>query len=203
MLSPFDTYRQFQTMKLIFIDNRRDLIGKLIRIKSSTFDKHRNKKLYEFVSVNYNQGQMIGLFLSNLIYGRRTSFIGDYIEDDSISLWRKWRGKIQASKKYFVDDIKYLSDNYSSLKDILTADKKLYNAPPLLHHVLYGDITMETFIIIESMMPNYKRHLDTPNEHIALSAQLETIWNYKPFIKKIYNSPEKQKTYKSILKEYF
>jgi len=143
--SGYEIYKFYIALKRHFTSDY-DYFKYKGRIKASlgAFEKRDDK--YQFYKLG-NRIEAKELILSNMLENPNI-WVGDLFNEESESIRRQWRRRVDSLSYTFVQDIKLLTDTYDN-------DIKVVNGqhPRLLKLYLSRDVCIETLIILNELTP--------------------------------------------------
>lgn len=155
-MSPFETYKIFNSLKLHFNSNY-DYFKYRGKSRSNiqSFEKCKGKYFYSKIGAAFiKKDDLVSFFVSNFINDNKLSFIGDFIDDDCDEVYTDWQRRNQALYKEFVDDCHIISlycDEFNiTYKDIFfESDGKL---PVIFGLVNNKNISFETIVVLNKFL---------------------------------------------------
>ena len=162
MTGGFGAYKLYIGLNLHFTDDKYDfiaLIGGTPSATPKTFEKRRDRRYFENLVRRYKENQIKEFFISNFINGDR--YGGLYLdEDESDSIYKDWKGRMQSITYNFTSDIRLLLDSVENFDDLFFNNSQY---PLILQKLYHGDIQLETFLILNQMLnffPQFDKELD-------------------------------------------
>jgi len=192
-VTPFETYQTYLSMKSHFTNRKYDFFkyGGKSRATMSSFNKRKDKYWFEKTSRKYSDEEVLNFLLSNFAKtdNPQNLWIGEIINSGERT-YAEWRMRQQSLTYLFKEQSeKLLSEN--DLEEVFKCSK---GHPLILKKYLGGEISLETFVILEkifSFAKDFDKKLQDPVwESVSLKLK-----KYLPFI----NINVFQ--YKKILKE--
>jgi hypothetical protein len=192
-VTPFETYQTYLSMKSHFTNSKYDFFkyGGKSRATISSFNKRKDKYWFEKTSRKYSDEEVLNFLLSNFAKtdNPQNLWIGEIINSGERT-YAEWRMRQQSLTYLFKEQSeKLLSEN--DLEEVFKCSK---GHPLILKKYLGGEISLETFVILEkifSFVKDFDKKLEDPVwESVSLKLK-----KYIPFI----NINTFQ--YKKILKE--
>ncbi len=192
-VTPFETYRSYLSMKSHFTNPKYDFFkyGGKSRATMSSFNKRKDKYWFEKTSRKYSDEEVLNFLLANFVTtdNPQNLWIGEIINSGERN-YADWMRRQQS--------LTYLFKEQSERLLLETGLEKVFNCskghPPILKKYLGGEISLETFVILEkvfSFVKDFDKKLKDPVwETVSLK-----IKKYIPFINiNVFN-------YKKILRE--
>ena len=192
-VTPYETYQTYLSMKSHFTNRKYDFFkyGGKSRATMASFNKRKDKYWFEKTSRKYSDEEVLNFLLANFVStdNPQNLWIGEIINSGERN-YSQWMKRKQSLTYLFKEQSNELLFN-KNLNEVFDCSK---GHPPILKKYLGGEISLETFIILEkvfSFVKNFDKKLTDPVwETVSLK-----IKKYIPFI----NINVFQ--YKKILKE--
>ena len=192
-VTPFETYQSYLSMKSHFTNPKFDFFkyGGKSRATMTSFNKRKDKYWFEKTSRKYSDDEVLNFLLANFVTtdNPQNLWIGEIINSGERN-YADWMRRQQS--------LTYLFKEQSERLLLETGLEKVFNCskghPPVLKKYLGGEISLETFVILEkvfSFVKDFDKKLKDPVwETVSLK-----IKKYIPFINiNVFN-------YKKILRE--
>ena len=189
-MTGFEVYKIYLAIKLHFTKDDYNYFtfnGKS-RASESSFEKRKDRYFFKKLATKFDKDTILQFFVSHFVENSST-WIGDISVYNS-STYNNWKKKIQSMTFMFANDIDYLID-ICSFEDIF--DCKSGNHPILLQAYLGERVTLESMVILNSLVkyiPDFDKKI---NEPVVWPEVRKKVVKYEPFL-----SIDKNK-YKSIL----
>ena len=179
-MTPFETYRTYLSMKSHFTNPKYDFIkyGGKSRATMTSFNKRKDKYWFEKTSRKYSDQEVIDFLLSNFINATNPQnlWIGEIINSGERT-YSEWMKRQQSLTYLFTEQSSELLLE-KNLEEVFDCSK---GHPVVLKKYLGGDISLETFAILEkvfSFQKNFDKNLTDPVwETVSLKLK-----KYLPFI---------------------
>jgi len=192
--SGFSAFALWNAIKLHFTSNSYNFFkynGKT-NISKQSFSTNKNKYSFYKLSRKYSNDELKDYFVSNFIE-RNVNWIGDITNDDGEENYKKWLKRNQSLTYYFEQDIYFLFQSGDSPDSLLKVNKGEY--PKLLSLAMSGDITLETFIILQDILGFFDEWNKKISDDIVWPQFRNKCEKYLPFIH--YD----KKKYRNLLKK--
>ena len=189
-MTGFEVYKIYLAIKLHFTKDDYNYFtfnGKS-RASESSFEKRKDRYFFKKLATKFDRDTILQFFVSHFVENSST-WIGDISVYNS-STYNNWKKKIQSMTFMFENDIDYLID-ICRFEDIF--DCKSGNHPILLQAYLGERVTLESMVILNSLVkyiPDFDKKI---NEPVVWPEVRKKVVKYEPFL-----SIDKNK-YKSIL----
>lgn len=170
MIYPIDVYKTYIAIKLHFEKDKNfdyKVYNGNVKITNRGFERRNDFFYFLKISKKFNSLKEIEeLFISNYIYNDSYNII-DLNSSEALSIYRKWKGKIDSFSKYFEEDMKIILSKEKKFSDMFFIPEKDY--PKIIKYVLQKDIYLETLIIFYYMFPNKFKNFEKKYDDL--------IWN--------------------------
>ena len=179
-VTPFETYRTYLSMKSHFTNPKYDFVkyGGKSRATMTSFNKRKDKYWFEKTSRKYSDQEVIDFLLSNFVNATNPQnlWIGEIINSGERT-YSEWMKRQQSLTYLFTEQSNELLLE-KNLEEVFDCSK---GHPVVLKKYLGGDISLETFAILEkifSFQKNFDKKLTDPVwETVSLKLK-----KYLPFI---------------------
>ena len=180
MMSPFETYQTYLSMKSHFTNRKYDFFkyGGKSRATVGSFNKRKDKYWFEKTSRKYSDKEVIDFLLSNFVSSDNPQnlWIGEIINSGERT-YAEWMRRQQSLSYLFKEQSnELLSEN--KLEDVFNCSK---GHPIILKRFLSGKLCLEAFVIYDKIFQFAqdfdKKLLDPVWETVSLR-----IKKYDPFI---------------------
>ena len=195
-VTPFETYRTYLSMKSHFTNPKFDFFkyGGKSRATMTSFNKRKDKYWFEKTSRKYSDQQVLDFLLANFVNtdNPQNLWIGEIINSGERT-YAEWMRRRQSMTYIFKEESeKLLLEN--ELEIVFDCSK---GHPLLLKRYLGGEISLETFTILEkvfSFAKNFDKKLNDPVwESVSLKIKKYipfiniNVFQYKSILRKIIN----------------
>lgn len=175
-MSPFDAYQIFLALKNHFnSDYDYFLYNGKVTAKYETFNKRPDKYYFHKLS---KKKDVEGFIVANLLQDNSKSrWVGDIITKEGEEVYLKWKGRLESLSYIYKNDINRLDGSLDNILEPIEG-----NYPPLLQHYKFGDICIETIIVLNSLvnfMPRWSKKITDP---LIWPEQKRKIEKYTPFL---------------------
>ena len=179
-VTPFETYQAYLGMKSHFTNPKYDFVkyGGKSRATMTSFNKRKDKYWFEKTSRKYSDQEVIDFLLSNFVNATNPQnlWIGEIINSGERT-YSEWMKRQQSLTYLFTEQSNELLLE-KNLEEVFDCSK---GHPVVLKKYLGGDISLETFAILEkifSFQKNFDKKLTDPVwETVSLKLK-----KYLPFI---------------------
>lgn len=191
-MNGYQTYQTFLALKQYFHgDFEYFKYNGKTNTSETTFMNSKNKWLFVKLAGKYSDPE--SYFLANFVYGEPT-WIQDMMTAEADKNFKRWLKNTQAISKIFEDNIRYM---YAMENPFLVKDGQ---NPPLLTAVYRNEITIETLLILDCLIPflhHWNKDLVDP---IIWPKFYNKCVKYKPWIEKL-NLVKMKDIFKKVVNE--
>ena len=193
-VTPFEVYQKYLSLKQHFNREEYDYFkfrGR-VRANESSFEKRKDRHHFVRLSKIYKDEELTKFLVSNFIktkdvwVGNITSPIG---RDNYIA----WKAKIQSLPYVFENEVGLMFEENEKFNIIFDVEDGQH--PPVLHHVFGEEVSLETFIILDSILHFIPDFNEKIQETVIWPDLYSMCIKYEPFL-----NVKKQK-YVDILKK--
>ena len=180
-VTPFEVYQKYLSLKQHFNKTEYDFFkfkGK-VRASESSFEKRKDKHHFIRLSKIYKEEELTKLLVSNFV---KTSdlWVGNITSPEGRENYIAWKAKIQSLPYVFQNEIDEIFDDTNEFNELFECVDGQH--PPVLRSVFGGDLSIESFIIMDSIL----RFSSTFNEKIEESVMWPNLYSmclkYAPFL---------------------
>lgn len=185
--APFDAYVTYLAFKLHFSSASYDFFKFNGKTKASinSFNNRKDKYLFEKVAAKLGKEKFIERMLIEQI-DNKNFWVKDILSKDNEIRYLKWRGFIEGFRYNFKSELNKIKEycllTDSSINDIFSCKNTIH--PILFKMLLRKDVTIETFMSIDSLVGLSKK-LNSREEYDPIWKDYYILMiNYFPFISK-------------------
>ena len=179
-VAPFETYQTYLSMKSHFTNRKYDFFkyGGKSRATMSSFNKRKDKYWFEKTSRKYSDEEVLNFLLSNFVTtdNPQNLWIGEIINSGERT-YAEWMRRKQSLTYIFKEQSEKLLSE-TELGKLFSCSK---GHPLILKKYLGGEVSLETFVILEKIFSfgkDFDKKLDDPVwESVSLKVK-----KYIPFI---------------------
>ncbi len=179
-VTPFETYQSYLSMKSHFTNPKYDFFkyGGKSRATMTSFNKRKDKYFFEKTSRKYSDEEVLNFLLSNFVNtdNPQNLWIGEIINSGERT-YAEWMRRRQSLTYIFKEQSEKLLSEIE-LEELFSCSKR---HPLILKKYLGGEVSLETFVILEKIFSfgkDFDKKLDDPVwESVSLK-----IKKYIPFI---------------------
>lgn len=175
-MTPFEAYKLFLAIKMHFTQPQYDFFkynGK-VNATVQTFEKRRDKFHFAKLSKHRDPG---GLLVSQFITGQFTGWIGDCFTEEAGRAYVEYLARHQSLTYNFQSDLRKLEDGFISKFKVKNGQH-----PELLTMVKRGDITFESFSILNAQLNFFPFWDSRINDIVIWPGIRDRAVKYQPFI---------------------
>jgi len=137
-----------------------------IKVSDAAFNKRRDKHFFRRLSEKYTLGELVHLFISNLVMNQNT-WIGEIADSDAMTFYLEHKGRLLRMKDIYTEDVKsivYFSEKVGcQLKDIFEYNES--TSTSYVFKLLQSQlISFETFILLDSFLDIINKHDSKSND---------------------------------------
>ena len=195
-VTPFDTYQTYLSMKSHFTNSKYDFFkyGGKSRATMSSFNKRKDKYWFEKTSRKYSDQQVLDFLLANFVNTDtpQNLWIGEIINSGERT-YVEWMKRKQSMTYIFKEQSEKLLSEIE-LEELFSCSK---GHPLILKKYLGGEVSLETFVILEkifSFVKNFDKKLDDPVwESVSLKLKKYlpflniNVFHYKKILRELIN----------------
>ena len=193
-VTPFEVYQKYLSLKQHFNREEYDYFkfrGK-VRANESSFEKRKDRHHFVRLSKIYKDEELTKFLVSNFVK-TKDMWVGNITTPVGRDNYIAWKAKIQSLPYVFENEVGSLFEENEKFNIIFDVEGGQH--PPVLHHVFGEEVSLETFIILDSIL----HFIPDFNEKIQETVIWPDLYNmclkYAPFL-----NVNKQK-YVDILKK--
>ena len=180
-VTPFEVYQKYLSLKQHFNKVDYDYFkfkGK-VRANANSFENRKDKHHFVRLSKIYKEEDLTKFFVSNFVKSSDL-WIGNLTSPEGRENYISWKSKIQSLPYVFeneVDEILDDCDDFNTLFDCVDGQH-----PPVLRSVFGGDLSVESFIIMDSILQFTSRFNEEIEEEVVWPELYSMCTNYAPFL---------------------
>ena len=179
-VTPYETYQTYLSMKSHFTNRKYDFFkyGGKSRATIASFNKRKDKYWFEKTSRKYSDEEVLNFLLANFVStdNPQNLWIGEIINSGERN-YSQWMKRKQSLTYLFKEQSNELLFN-KNLNEVFDCSK---GHPPVLKKYLGGEISLETFIILEKVFSFVKKFDKKLTDPVWESVSLK-IKKYIPFL---------------------
>lgn len=185
MLNSYEVYKLYLAIKLHFTSDNYDFYRHNAKVNSSfnTFLKRNDRFFFHKLATKYDKEELLEYFVCNFFHNSKT-WIGNLVRADGETNYTKWKKFNQSFTYNFRNDCvlvrNYIDDNNSTFDDMFSISSGQH--PRLLRIFLSGQISVQTFIILDKILSFSKNWDKEIAETIIWPEKSFKIAKLKPFV---------------------
>ena len=180
-VTPFEVYQKYLSLKQHFnkVDYDYFKFNGKVRANVNSFENRKDKHHFVRLSKIYKEEDLTKFFVSNFIKSSDL-WVGNLTSPEGRENYISWKSKIQSLPYVFENEINEILDDSVSFNSLFECVGGQH--PPVLRSVFGGDLSIESFIIMDSIL----RFSSTFNEKIEESVMWPNLYSmcikYAPFL---------------------
>ena len=179
-VTPYETYQTYLSMKSHFTNRKYDFFkyGGKSRATMASFNKRKDKYWFEKTSRKYSDEEVLNFLLANFVStdNPQNLWIGEIINSGERN-YSQWMKRKQSLTYLFKEQSNELLSN-KNLNEVFDCSK---GHPPILKKYLGGEISLETFIILEKVF-SFRKEFDKKLTDPVWETVSLKIKKYIPFL---------------------
>jgi hypothetical protein len=144
-----------------------------VKVSVETFERRNDKYFFKKLAKHSYPTEFI---LANLIVNPDI-WIGDMLESGN-AVFSDWQRRTQAMVYCLTNEVEQLSTDINALITVPSGQH-----PPLLYHLLSHDISLETFCILNEILPFFNYWDRTIEDKVIWPTVRQKAIKYQPFLK--------------------
>ena len=180
-VTPFEVYQKYLSLKQHFNKVDYDYFkfkGK-VRANANSFENRKDKHHFVRLSKIYKEEDLTKFFDSNFVKSSDL-WIGNLTSPEGRENYVSWKAKIQSLPYVFENEVDEILDDVNDFNTLFDCVDGQH--PPVLRSVFGGDLSIESFIIMDSIL----RFSSVFNEKIEESVMWPNLYSmcnkYAPFL---------------------
>ena len=180
-VTPYEVYQKYLSLKQHF--NKKDydyfkFQGK-VRANESSFEKRKDKHHFIRLSKIYKDEELTKFFVSNFVV-TKDLWVGNATSAEGRQNYIAWKAKIQSLPYVFENEVEEMFDENETFNDIFNVEDGQH--PPIVRHVFGNEISLETFVILDSILKFTSKFNENIEETVIWPELYSMINNYAPFV---------------------
>jgi hypothetical protein len=180
----FEVYTLYVAMKAHFKTKSYDFVkfGGKIRSRVSTYENRKDKYYFEKLAKKYSENEIKEILLSNIVENEDL-WIGDAFDTDAEDTWKKWRSKKDSLERVFNSEFnsicEFVEENNMKFDEFFQSNNG--DHPEVLKWYLRKDVSVETFLILDSLMSFVLRLNSDLKDDVVWKEHSQKIIKYRSF----------------------
>lgn len=181
MIDPFQYYKVYLAIKTHFRSPQYDFFKANggIRATKASYLKRNDKYFFYKLTKRYKPEEYKDFLIANLVK-KPEIWVGELVDSDSHTVYRKWQGKIESLEYVFEQDIIKLVESGTPFRDFFVVPSNTF--PEIMQLVMREDITLETLLIIDMCMPFLHQWEKIISDEIVFPEFHLRCVKYQPFL---------------------
>ena len=180
-VTPYEVYQKYLSLKQHF--NKKDYdyfkFQGRVRANESSFEKRKDKHHFIRLSKIYKDEELTKFFVSNFVVSKDL-WVGNATSAEGRQNYIAWKAKIQSLPYVFENEIEVMFDENENFNDIFNVEDGQH--PPIVRHVFGNEISLETFVILDSILKFTSKFNENIEETVIWPELYSMINNYAPFV---------------------
>ncbi len=180
-VTPFEVYQRYLSLKQHF--NKKDYdffkFNGRVRANESSFEKRKDKHHFIRLSKIYKEDELTKFLVSNFVK-TKNMWVGNVTSPEGRSNYIAWKAKIQSLPYVFENEIDSLFEENKKFNFIFECRDGQH--PPVLRRVFGEDVSLETFIILDSILHFIPVFNEKIQETVIWPELYSMCTKYAPFL---------------------
>ena len=180
-VTPYEVYQKYLSLKQHF--NKKDYdyfkFQGRVRANESSFEKRKDKHHFIRLSKIYKDEELTKFFVSNFVV-TKDLWVGNATSAEGRQNYIAWKAKIQSLPYVFENEVEAMFDENETFNDIFNVEDGQH--PPIVRHVFGEEISLETFIVLDSILNFSSKFNEKIEETINWPNLYSMINKYAPFV---------------------
>ena len=180
-VTPFEVYQRYLSLKQHF--NKKDYdffkFNGRVRANESSFEKRKDKHHFIRLSKIYKEDELTRFLVSNFVK-TKNMWVGNVTSPEGRSNYIAWKAKIQSLPYVFENEIDSLFEENEKFNIIFDVEDGQH--PPVLRRVFGEDVSLETFIILDSILHFIPAFNEKIQESVIWPELYSMCTKYAPFV---------------------
>lgn len=200
----FEVYKLWNSLKLHFTSDSYNffLYNGKTKVTQKSFDNNYNKGVFYKLSRKYDDIKLMDYFLANLLYNEKI-WEDRLVTPEAELNFKQYTKRKQSLFNVFSDDLQKLVDlceiNNRTFLELLLVSKNALHYPQLLIYTQHGEISLETFIILDLLIKFTPKWFEQLKEDPFFTDYIKRCNNYKPWLEKAINSIKYKTKLKALI----
>ena len=180
-VTPFEVYQRYLSLKQHFNRKEYDYFkfnGK-VRANESSFEKRKDKYHFIRLSKIYKEDELTRFLVSNFVK-TKDMWVGNVTSPEGRSNYIAWKARIQSLPYVFENEIDSLFEENEKFNIIFDVEDGQH--PPVLRRVFGEDVSLETFIILDSILHFIPAFNEKIQESVIWPGLYSMCTKYAPFL---------------------
>ena len=193
-VTPFEVYQKYLSLKQHFNREEYDYFKFKVRVRAneSSFEKRKDRHHFVRLSKIYKDEELTKFLVSNFVK-TKDMWVGNITSPVGRDNYIAWKAKIQSLPYVFENEVGSLFEENEKFNIIFDVEDGQH--PPMLRYVFGEEVSLETFIILDSILHFIPDFNEKIQETVIWPDLYSMCIKYEPFL-----NVNKQK-YVDILKK--
>ena len=180
-VTPFEVYQKYLSLKQHFNRNEYDYFkfNGRVRANESSFEKRKDKYHFIRLSKIYKEDELTRFLVSNFVK-TKDMWVGNVTSPEGRSNYIAWKARIQSLPYVFENEIDSLFEENEKFNIIFDVEDGQH--PPVLRRVFGEDVSLETFIILDSILHFIPAFNEKIQESVIWPGLYSMCTKYAPFL---------------------
>lgn len=153
-----------------------------IKIDVSTFERRKDRYIFEKLSIKYSKIELFHFFLANIVETTAPKWVGDLLGEEAEDYYFSWKKRHEALQYTFSQDILKIKECIKGpLVDIF--DPVGQNPPFIFRLFFRKQICIETLVILDKIYSYTERHKEFMLSNIVCQDLCQFLQQYSPFVR--------------------
>lgn len=187
-MTGFDVCKLFQALNNHFFQPNYDFFKYHggVPLKFDTYDAKRQdeKHRYDRLGKKYHTTEDLENFMvANLLESKKRLWVGTLFGGEADNVYVRWQGRTQAIQYNLTSEVRRLVDRLNSFNSIFKVGDNEH--PEILKAYLRGDISLESFVLLDLCIP-FIDNIDLKlNDDRNWSIVKHKAVKYRPFLERL------------------
>ena len=180
-VTPFEVYQKYLSLKQHFNREEYDYFkfrGR-VRANESSFEKRKDRHHFVRLSKIYKDEELTKFLVSNFVK-TKDMWVGNITSPVGRDNYIAWKAKIQSLPYVFENEVGSLFEENEKFNIIFDVEDGQH--PPVLRHVFGEDVSLETFIILDSKLHFIPAFNEKIQESVIWPELYSMCTKYAPFV---------------------
>lgn len=194
-MEAIEAYQTYLALKNHFKQDSYDYFkyNKKVRVSNNSLNKRKDRFFFNRLAKKLN-GSLEEFLVANLSVNP-DAWVGDLCDHEAENVYLNWKKRQQALMYVFKNEISFMEDyDEQQLNELLKPKKHIH--PPVLRKYLYGEISSETLIILDSVLTFMKKY-DTIYTDPVYKDISKLCKKYRPFL--VFDQNQARKAIRDII----
>ena len=180
-VTPFEVYQKYLSLKQHFNREEYDYFkfkGR-VRANESSFEKRKDRHHFVRLSKIYKDEELTKFLVSNFVK-TKDMWVGNITSPVGRDNYIAWKAKIQSLPYVFENEVGSLFEENEKFNIIFDVEDGQH--PPMLRYVFGEEVSLETFIILDSILHFIPAFNEKIQESVIWPELYSMCTKYAPFV---------------------